>query len=113
MDFLANPRFGLKGLPTPLPATASRKDLYEQNTVLFEILAAARDQLIRSYAQMQVMDAENGRLRLRAFSRTKKHRQFVNSAHARHMTSQEALEELAHAEWKATMKELFKEAATH
>ena len=60
---------------------------------------------------MQVMDAENGRLRLRAFSRTKKRRQFVNSAHARHMTSQEALEELAHAEWKATMKELFKEAA--
>ena len=49
-------------IPSPLHHTASRQDLQLQNSALFDLLHRADQQIQADYAQMRLMDDENGRL---------------------------------------------------
>jgi len=75
---------------------------------LRELLQAAAVQLQKDFAQMKLMDAENERLRKRAFAK-KTRKRIEGSGHARHMTAEEnltALElESRKTLWRAVLKE--------
>jgi len=105
---LIRARFRL-AIPTPLHHTASRQDLRLQNSALFDLLYRADQQIQADYAQMRLMDDENGRLRQRAYAKAKKKgKDQRESSDARHMTSMENLEKLARSDWKAEMQGTFK-----
>ncbi|KAJ3551385.1 hypothetical protein NM688_g4733 [Phlebia brevispora] len=82
--------------PTP-PHWASRNTLRDDNKGLRTLLKAATAQMTKDYAQMQLMDLENGQLRQRAFGQEKR-KSKKTSTHARHMTGEETLMELARAD---------------
>ena len=100
----------LVGIPPQLPPSASRHALETQIEQLRAIANAACIQIQKDYTQMVLMDSENERLRQRAFSKQKKAKTTQTTAHPRHMTSNEVLEELALADWRAAMKKVHKEA---
>lgn len=99
-------------LPPPLPYAAARADLRLENQMLRDTLRLAEVQLERDFTQMTLMDAENGRLRKRAYAKEKKkaERKETTQAHARLMTSAENLDALAKNDflkhWKEVVKEL-------
>jgi hypothetical protein len=78
---------------------------------LHAIIESACVQLEKSYAQLRLMDMENGRLQRRAFAKSTKGKKKLTSSHPCHMTAAESLDELAKADFKSKLKELFKEAA--
>lgn len=78
------------------------------NLQLRELLDRARLQMQRDYALKKLMEKENERLRQRLFNKTNKPKKKQSSGHARHMTSDKVLEELARDDWQAAMKEVFK-----
>lgn len=86
----------------------SLADLLAQNLQLRDLLESATFQMQRDYALKKLMEQENERLRQRLFSKLSKPKQKIYSGRARHMTSDEMLDELAREEWKAAMQEIFK-----
>jgi hypothetical protein len=97
-------------IPPPLPGTASRPALKAENAILRDIIVQAAIALEADYAQMKLMDLENERLRKQAFEKEKrKSRTAPSSGHARHMTAEENLIELAKIDWRNAMKEVWKE----
>jgi hypothetical protein len=56
-------------VPDPLPGTASRHALQEENSMLCDIIAQAGIVLEQDFAQMKLMELENERLRKRAFEK--------------------------------------------
>ena len=55
-----------------LPHTASRKDLHTHNSDLLDLIRRCRQQIEADFAQMQLMDLENGRLHQLAFKKERK-----------------------------------------
>jgi DDE superfamily endonuclease len=100
-------------VPPPLPHTASRRALREENMTLRGIIERVGLVLEHDYAQMKLMDLENERLRQKAFAKEQKKaaKQKLASGQARHMTAPEMMDLLARQTWEATMKDLFKEAS--
>ena len=97
-------------IPPPLPGTASRQALMAENAILLDIIVQAGNALEADYAQMKLMDLENERLRKRAFEKEKhKSHTAPASGHARHMTAEENLIELAKIDWRNAMKDIWKE----
>ncbi|KAM6491080.1 hypothetical protein JOM56_000247 [Amanita muscaria] len=107
-SMLSEPRYLLVGLPPPLPRTATREALERQSTELRAIAHAAMQQVQADYAQIQLMNMENEQLRKKAFTRQPKKK--TQGSHARHMTGNEVLDELAYREFEASMKAVLKEA---
>ncbi len=64
------------------------------NLQLWELLDWARFQMQREYALKKLVEKENERLLQRLFNKTNKPKKKQSSVHARHMTSDEVLEEL-------------------
>ena len=96
-------------VPPPLPFAASRDAILAQNEVLRKLLSEAQYQMERDHALKALMNDENGRMRERLFTKaTKKPKQTTN-AHARHLTGEEALQELAKSDWLRVMKEVWKD----
>jgi hypothetical protein len=97
----------------PLPHTASRKALRQDNIMLREIIQRVGVELEQDYAQMKLMDLENERLRQKAFAKDqqKAARSKLTSGQACHMTAPEMLDSLARQTWESTMGDLFKEAS--
>src|SRR5262249_8335008 len=84
--------------PLLLPPNASRADLYNQNKELMTLLGNASIQLQKNYAQLVLMDQENGRLRQKIFEKKNKKKTIVDprtSKNAWHMTSDTILKDLA------------------
>ena len=100
----------LVGIPPQLLPSASHHALETQLEQLRAIANAACIQIQKDYTQMVLMDSENERLRQRAFAKQKKAKTNQTTARPRHMTSNEVLEELALADWRAAMKNVHKEA---
>jgi hypothetical protein len=100
-------------VPPPLPHTASRKVLRQENIMLREIIRRVGVELEQDYAQMKLMDLENERLRQKAFAKDKRKaaKRKLTSGQARHMTAPEMLDSLARQTWESTMGDLFKEAS--
>jgi hypothetical protein len=105
---LVVPEFEIAGLPAVPTRSTSREDLMAANLQLRELLDRARFQMQRDYALKKLMEKENERLRQRLFNKTNQPKKKQSSGHARHMTSDEVLEELARDDWQAAMKEVFK-----
>ena len=106
---LPTPQYHIE-LPPKLSMTASCADLLSQNNLLRDLLQQAGIQLEQSYAQMKLMDAENGRLREQLMAKSQKHHsKKIGSSHARHMTSAEQLNELALLNWKKKIAEVHSE----
>jgi hypothetical protein len=105
---LVIPEFEIAGLPPEPTRSTSREDLMAANLQLRELLEQARFQMQRDYALKKLMEKENERLRQRLFNKTNKPKNKQSTGHARHMTSEEVLEELAREDWQAAMKEVFK-----
>ena len=101
------PRLSLKILK-PLKGTASRQELRDQNKELFRLLKLVEEQIQRDHAQKRLMDRENERLRQRLHWKQKKKEDKCMTAEARHMTSDESLDEGAKAQWHANIKEFHK-----
>jgi len=91
-------------IPPVLPITASRADLWEQNTELHRLLRAAEYQIQRDDAQKRLMDLENGQLHQRLFSRKQKKADVRVTSEARHLTKEQVLIEKGLANWRARMK---------
>jgi hypothetical protein len=101
-------RFRL-AIPTPLHHTALQQALHLQNSTLFDLLHHADQQLQADYAQMWLMDDENGHLRQQAYAKAKKKGKDQHEpSDVCHMTSMESLEKLAHSDWKVEMQATFK-----
>ncbi|KAF8989717.1 hypothetical protein BDQ17DRAFT_1333910 [Cyathus striatus] len=107
------PQYILVGLPPPTPFHASRDALRQENANLRKLLEATTTQIQRDYAQKQLMDAENARLRSRLYGKETKRKWIEGSGHPRHLTSEESLEALAKAEWQQRWKELLREATPY
>jgi Asp-tRNA(Asn)/Glu-tRNA(Gln) amidotransferase C subunit len=95
-------------IPKPLKGTASRQELRDQNKELFRLLKLAEEQIQRDHAQKRLMDHENERLRQRLHWKQKKKEDKRTTAEARHMTSDESLDEGAKAQWRTQIKEFHK-----
>jgi hypothetical protein len=102
------PEFTIAGLPPAPTQSTSRDSLLAQNLQLRDLLDRACFQMQRDYALKKLMEKENERLRQRLFNKTNKPKKKLYSGNARHMTSDEVLEELAREDWQAAMKEVFK-----
>jgi hypothetical protein len=100
-------------VPPPLPHTASRKALRQENIMLREIIGRVGVELEQDYAQMKLMDLENERLRQKAFAKDQRKaaKRKLTSGQARHMTAPEMLDQLARQTWECKMGDLFKEAS--
>jgi len=98
------PRLSLK-IPKPLKGTTSRQELQDQNKELFRLLKLAEEQIQRDHAQKRLMDRENERLHQRLHWKQKKKEDKHTTAEARHMTSDESLDEGAKAQWCTNIKE--------
>lgn len=100
-------------VPPPLPHSASRRALQEENMTLRSIIERVGVVLEHDYAQMKLMDLENERLRQKAFAKEQRKaaKQKLASGQARHMTAPEMMDLLARQTWESTMKDLFKEAS--
>jgi DDE superfamily endonuclease len=103
-------QYVLIDLPPPLPFYASREALRKQNEALHKVALSATQQIERNHAQMVLMKSDNENLRKQLFSKSQKRKKKEVTGLARHMTAQEALDELAHEVWVSGMKEVFKEA---
>ncbi|KZT26595.1 hypothetical protein NEOLEDRAFT_1132128 [Neolentinus lepideus HHB14362 ss-1] len=97
-------------IPPRLPYYASRDQLRDQVLDLTEVIKVAYFQAEADHARMVLMERENGRLRQRAFQKEKKKPKRFDTSGARHMTCDEALDELAKIQWELSMKDVFKEA---
>ncbi|KAJ7587314.1 hypothetical protein C8J56DRAFT_891183 [Mycena floridula] len=93
-------------MPSPVKGPASRKALAAENAQLRDIAQAAGVQLEKNFAQMMLMDHENGRLRKQLHAKKNPVRRAYNTGKARLMTSEEMLEVLLHDEQKKLMKVL-------
>jgi hypothetical protein len=81
--------------------------------MLRDIIKQAGIALEEYYAQMQLMDLENERLRKKVFEKGKwKNQGKLTSGHAQHMTVAENLDFLACQDWESKMKDVFKEVAS-
>jgi hypothetical protein len=98
------PRLSLK-IPKPLRGTTSRQELRDQNKELFQLLKLAEEQIQRDHAQKRLMDCENEKLRQQLHWKEKKKEDKRTTAEARHMTSDESLDEGAKAQWRTNIKE--------
>ena len=99
-------------IPSPLPNSASRQALREENQMLRAIIEQAGLVLEQDYAQMKLMDMENERLRQKAFTKCQqKAAKKLTSGQARHMTATEMMDSLAQQTWESAMRDLFKEAS--
>jgi hypothetical protein len=79
--------------------------------MLHDIIMQAGIALEQDFAQMKLMELENGRLRKCAFEKTGwKGQNMPTSGCAHHMTGAENLDWLAHHDWESLMKDIFKEA---
>ncbi|KAJ3484616.1 hypothetical protein NLI96_g5517 [Meripilus lineatus] len=103
-------QFQITGLPPRLLPTASRRDLRTENAQLRELLSKAGIELEKNYAQMRLMDMENGNLRQQLYNKPKKPSK-KTSSHSRHLTNEENLQLLAKEEAMQLWKDVFKEAA--
>ena len=56
-------------VPPPLPGTSSWQALQVENMMLWDIIRQAGIALEEDYAQMKLMDLENGRLRKQVFKK--------------------------------------------
>ena len=108
-------RLELEGMPPPLRGNASREAIRQQNITLRELMELLRGQVERYYAQMKLMEVENGRLRQQAFTKqqgrtkcTEDHK--IDMAHGRHMMSDEMMNTLAYIKFKRAWKDVLKEA---
>ena len=80
--------------------------------ILRDVIIQAGIALEEDYAQMKLMDLENGRLRKRVFEKEKQRNpNKQSSGRARHMTAAENLDLLARQDWESRMKDVFKEAS--
>ena len=99
-------------VPPLLPGTSSRQALRAENMMLRDIIKQAGIALEEDYAQMKLMDLENGRLRKQVLEKGKRKNQGkLTSGQARHMTAAEHLDLLARQDWESGMKDVLKEAA--
>lgn len=97
-------------MPDALPYHASRTALWAQNIQLRQIIASAAVQLEKDYAQMVLMDRENGELRQIAFEKKAKPSKKYETGHARILTSEENTLLLEKADQLAKWKAVFAEA---
>lgn len=101
---IANASYSLIGFPVFLPSSASRSALLDSNRELVEYATKCKEQMEADYASGKLMQGENGRLREELFAKKNKPaKQRVGGAGARHMTSEETLEQLAFIDWQASM----------
>ncbi|KAK0461869.1 uncharacterized protein EV420DRAFT_1477588 [Desarmillaria tabescens] len=91
----------------PRPAGASRSALLRENAELRKLMEMAAFQMEKDYTQKVLMDQENERIRGRLFQKINKPLKKQSNAYARHMTSEESLQQLAEEDWKAKMKIMF------
>ena len=99
---------------SPLHQTASQQHLQLQILALFDLLHCADQQIQVDYAQMQLMDNENGCLCQQAYAKAKKRgKDQHESSEACHMTLTKSLEKLACSDWKAEMQAPFKLIREH
>ncbi|KAJ4501434.1 hypothetical protein C8R41DRAFT_807332 [Lentinula lateritia] len=104
---------GIVLLP-PLPhahRTVSKEYLRTENIVMRTQLEAAGKLLSANFAHMKLMEAENERLRNKAFAKKRK-RVAVNTGMSRHLTAEENMKELLKEEMKrvlTSLKPKFKE----
>lgn len=94
-------------LPQHLPPTTSHLQLQAQNKELFQLLKGAEAQMQRDFAQLHLMDYENGKLQNQLFAKTVcKQKDPHVTSEARHMTLAEVLDELALSEWQSGIKKV-------
>ncbi|KAF5356505.1 hypothetical protein D9757_014230 [Collybiopsis confluens] len=94
-------------LPPPKQRPTA-EELYEENKVLRSLAVGAGHLLEANYAQMKLMEAENQKLRFKAFGK-KKQRVALNTGTARHLTSDEMVNMLAKEDFKKSMTAVLKQ----
>lgn len=104
-------RFKLANYPPRCLAGVPRDALMNENERLRVLLADAQYQMERDYALKVLMNEENGRLRERLFNKSKKKPKTIVNSLPRHLTSEDALYELAKNDWLQAMKDVWKEPA--
>ncbi|KAH9830932.1 uncharacterized protein C8Q71DRAFT_727124 [Rhodofomes roseus] len=108
--------FILAGLPCTLPTNASRAALQKQNEELHTILSTLVTQVQRNHATtLQLKDHENTslcqQLHTKSQNKGRKAAKAAPSGQARHMTESVVLTELAKADIKGKLQDIFTDAA--
>ncbi|KAF9219311.1 hypothetical protein BS17DRAFT_859235 [Gyrodon lividus] len=111
----APPHLELVGMPPPLHGNASHEPVRHQNVILRELVEALRGQVEHYYAQMKLMEMENGQLHQQAFAKQQGRAKCtedreIDTTHGRHMTLEEMMDALAYIKFKQAWKDLLKEA---
>lgn len=101
-------RSTLAGVP-PTRRYALKAQLVAENTQLRMVLGQAQQQIEADHAQKCLMEAENGRLRMKAFKKSEKRWKNEVFKGPRHMTGDDALNELAERYVKDQFKEVHRE----
>ncbi|CAK5265843.1 unnamed protein product [Mycena citricolor] len=91
------------GLPSPLPANASRDQWKERNEELRGLLEQAGHELEKNHAQLILMQSENERVRQQLFNKKSKPKRAYNTGASRLMTGDEMTAALLLDEQKKKM----------
>ncbi|KAJ7746191.1 hypothetical protein DFH07DRAFT_776489 [Mycena maculata] len=96
-------------LPSPLKGASSRKALAEENARLRYIAELAGIKLEKNYAQMQLMNRENTRLRTQIIAKKSKQKRSYTTNQARLLTGSEMVAALLHDDHVKSMTAMMKE----
>lgn len=96
-------------LPSPLKGASSRRVLAEENARLRYIAELAGIELEKNYAQMQLMNRENTRLRAQIVAKKSKQKRSYTTNQARLLTGSEMVAALLHDHHVKSMKAMIKE----
>jgi ribosomal protein L12E/L44/L45/RPP1/RPP2 len=96
-------------MPSPVRKTASRSALAAENDQLRSLLKAAGIELDKNYAQMVLMERENGNMRQQLHAKKNKPKRTYTTGKARLMTSAEMAQALLDELQKKQMAELHSE----
>jgi len=101
-------QLAISDLPAPLHPHATRRDILAQNATLRVLLQRSLEQHQRDHALKILMDEENGILRAQLNRRKKKAINKFN-LNVRHLTADDAIDQIARAEWARNFRAVWAE----
>jgi hypothetical protein len=99
----ANAAYRLVDQPSPPTAKASKEEIEIYASRLSDLLRTSVNQMGGDYAQMVLMEKENGELRQKLFNKKGKGKTTHYACTARVLTSDESMDALSRLEWKRKM----------